>query len=165
MHDDIEQALLNPLSLSNYTHGTVCICVCPWQNVSFVHMEVACDDDSIADKHKHSYSYSVCNVPAECASRSVCLTNYATMMQSWTLNLPRPKSFPATLPEHFLPFSTLASRCMRGSHTKHWGGGSDISVSRKVLRETFFCWRSVQRRAKELSTVCQCWDSALQQYL
>lgn len=45
---------------------------------------------------------------------------------------------------HFVisPFSTLASRCMSGNHTRHWGGGSDISVSRKMLRETFFCGES-----------------------
>lgn len=47
-----------------------------------------------------------------------------------------------------LPFSTLASRCMSGNHTRHWGGGSDINVSRKVLRETFFCAQSAQRRGE-----------------
>lgn len=37
-----------------------------------------------------------------------------------------------------LPFSTLASRCMRGSHTRHWGGGSAISTSRNVFSRIFF---------------------------
>lgn len=37
---------------------------------------------------------------------------------------------------------------MSCNHTKHWGGGSDINVSRNVLRETFFYWCSVQRRLR-----------------
>lgn len=60
--------------------------------------------------------------------------------------LPAPTALPyINNPSVVLPFSTLASRCMSGNHTKHWGGGSDINVSRKVLRETFFWAHTVQR--------------------
>jgi len=38
-----------------------------------------------------------------------------------------------------LPFSTWASLCMRGSHTRHWGGGSAINVSKNMFSMIFFC--------------------------
>lgn len=37
------------------------------------------------------------------------------------------------------PFSTFASRCISGNQTRHWGGGSDMNVSRNTLSVTFFC--------------------------
>lgn len=40
---------------------------------------------------------------------------------------------------HYLPFSTFASRCRSGNHTRHWGGGSDMRVSKKAFKVTFFC--------------------------
>lgn len=39
----------------------------------------------------------------------------------------------------YLPFSTFASRCRSGNHTRHCGGGSDMRVSKKVFNVTFFC--------------------------
>lgn len=42
---------------------------------------------------------------------------------------------------YHVPFSTLASRCMRGNQTRHCGGGSAIIISRKVFNNIFF-WQN-----------------------
>lgn len=122
-----------------------------WLCVSLWH---ACEDEYITNTH----SYAGCEVPMvhflyrRCvciflhlsALLSVCVMWLKIMLQTW----PRHPFFnffffDLTVPEYVRggvsPFSALASRCMSGNHTRHWGGGSDISVSRNVLRETFFC--------------------------
>lgn len=49
----------------------------------------------------------------------------------------------------YLPFSTFASRCRSGNHTRHCGGGSDIRVSKKVFNVTFFCSNKQTNMHKE----------------
>lgn len=51
-----------------------------------------------------------------------------------------------------LPFSTWASLCMRGSHTRHWGGGSAINVSKNMFSITFFCWEKSGMNQSETSS-------------
>lgn len=49
----------------------------------------------------------------------------------------------------YLPFSTFASRCRSGNHTRHCGGGSDMRVSKKVFNVTFFCSNKQTNMHKE----------------
>lgn len=103
--------------------------------------------------HKYAQTHTGCKVPVghlhwRCMRFLICLTDCACVCEvtqdyDAKLNfyiLPALLAFTfINIPRGVLPFSTLASRCMSGNHTRHWGGGSDINVSRNVLRETFFC--------------------------
>lgn len=121
-------------------------------------MEVTCDNERITNTHKHTHSYIGCQVPMghlhwSCVYMSTWLIVCAVTQDydaklNFTSSQPWNRSSFINILCGVLPFSTLASRCMSGNHTRHWGGGSDINVSRNVLRETFFCWRSVQRRGE-----------------
>lgn len=51
----------------------------------------------------------------------------------------------------YLPFSTFASRCRSGNHTRHCGGGSDMRVSKKVFNVTFFCSNKQTNMHKKIS--------------
>lgn len=115
---------------------------------TYTSVSSARDDECITDIHTHTQGVR---------SQWVIFTGGVSVMavteRPWCKAELPPLALQLNILQRALPFSTLARRCMSGSHTRHWGGGSDINVSRNVLRETFFYWRAAQRRVRFTHTV------------